>query len=508
MSTVDNSDAATNRSRDISSHAGDDQLKRGVLGTGSLVFMVVAAAAPLTVMAGVAPLAIIVGGIGAPVGYLAAGLVLTIFAVAFTQMTRHVGSDGAFYAYIARGIGHGWGLAAALLALVSYNALQIGVYGLFAAQAQATLDDVFDVHVPWPVIAFVAVALVLAVAWVGIDIGAKLLGILLVLESGILLVMAIGILMHGGASGLDAKSFTPSAVFSPGMGGVLAFCFAAFMGFESTVLYRREARNPDRTVPRATYLAVGFMAVFYCFIVWSIIQAYGSNDAVAAASNDIAGLFFTATTTYVGPWATTVMHLLVISSVYASQLAFHNAITRYTHALAEDGVLPAWIGKVHPRYLSPYRASIVQTILAAAVIAIFALAGADPYTRLLLWVNTPGVVGILVLQTLTATATVVYFLRRNKAASTPVALCAGIVSALLLAAATGILVDNIGLLTGVSGAINVALVGVVPATLAVGAVVALRLRQRRPSIYARVGQGGGVESALTAVPGTTPEGNG
>ncbi len=62
-------------------HPTMGHLKTGVLGTGSLIFMVVAAAAPLTVMAGVAPLAIAVGGIGAPVGYLAAGLVLTVFAV-------------------------------------------------------------------------------------------------------------------------------------------------------------------------------------------------------------------------------------------------------------------------------------------------------------------------------------------------------------------------------------------------------------------------------------------
>jgi hypothetical protein len=117
------------------------------------------------------------------------------------------------------------------------------------------------------------------------------------------------------------------------------------------------------------------------------------------------------------------------------------------------------------------------------------------------------VVGILVLQTLTAAAIVVYFLRRNKAASTPVALCAGILSALLLTVATGILVGNIDLLTGASGAINVALVGIVPATLLVGAVVALRLRQRRPSTYAMIGQGGAGESALTAAAGTTPEGS-
>ncbi|RSM47325.1 amino acid permease [Amycolatopsis balhimycina DSM 5908] len=468
-----------------------DSLKRGVLGTGSLVFMVVAAAAPLTVMAGVAPLAIMVGGIGAPVAYLAAGIVLTVFAVAFTRMTRYVGSAGAFYAYIAKGLGKTWGFVAALLALMSYNTLQIGVYGLFAAQAKATLADVFGLDVPWPVIAFAAVALVLLVAWLGIDVGAKVLGVLLVLESGILLLMAVGVLAHGGASGVDAKSFAPSAVFSPGMGGVLAFGFAAFMGFESTVLYRREARNPERTIPRATYIAVGFMAVFYGFIVWAVIQAFGSGQVVGAAAGDVGGLFFTAIGTYVGSWAATVMHLLVISSVYAAQLAFHNAITRYTHALAQDGLLPAWVGKVHPRYGSPYRASIVQTVLAVVVIAVFAVTGADPYTKLLLWVNTPGVVGILVLQTLTAIATVAYFLRRNKAASTPLAVTAGIVSSVLLAVATYILVDSVGLLTNASATVNVVLVSLVPATMLIGGAVALWLRKRRPAAYARIGEGDG-----------------
>ncbi|OXM65873.1 APC family permease [Amycolatopsis vastitatis] len=468
-----------------------DSLKRGVLGTRSLVFMVVAAAAPLTVMAGVAPLAIMIGGIGAPAGYMGAGIVLAVFAVAFTRMTRHVGSAGAFYAYIAKGLGKTWGFVAALLALMSYNTLQIGIYGLFAAQAKATLADVFGLDVPWPVIALAAVALVLLVAWLGIDVGAKVLGVLLVLESGILLLMAIGVLTHGGASGVDAKSFAPGALFTPGMGGVLAFSFAAFMGFESTVLYRREARNPERTIPRATYIAVGFMAVFYCFVVWSVIQAFGSGQVVSAAAGDIGGLFFTAIGTYVGSWAATVMHLLVISSVYAAQLAFHNAITRYTHALAQDGLLPAWVGKVHPRYGSPYRASIVQTVLAAAVIAVFAVAGADPYTQLLLWVNTPGVVGILVLQTLTAIATVAYFLRRNKAASTPVAVAAGIVSSVLLAVATFILVDSVGLLTAASATLNVVLVSIVPATMLIGGAVAVWLRKRRPAAYARIGEGDG-----------------
>jgi amino acid transporter len=465
------------------------ELRRGVLGSGGLVFMVVAAAAPLTVMAGVAPLGLMIGGVGAPLAYLAAGAVLIVFAVAFTRMTRYVSGGGAFYAYIAKGLGRGWGLAAALLALVSYNTLQIGVYGLFAAQTRATLADLFGVNVPWPVIALIALGLVLVIAWLGIDVGAKVLGVLLILESGILVVMAIGVFTHGGASGVDGASFTPAAAFNPGMGGVLAFAFAAFMGFESTALYRREARDPERTIPRATYFAVGFMAVFYCVILWSVVIGFGSDEVVGAASENLAGLFFAATETYVGPWAATLMRLLVISSVYASQIAFHNAITRYTHALSQDGVLPAWIGEVHPRFGSPYRASALQTVFAVIVIGGFALAGADPITGLLLWVNTPGVVGIVVLQALTAVACAVYFLRRNKSASTPVALTAAVVSAVLLAAATYVLISNVGLLTNAPTSVNVVLVGIVPLTLLVGGVLAVWLRNRRPETYARVGEG-------------------
>ena len=80
---------------------GADQLESGRLGVLDIVFFVVAAAAPLTVMAGVAPFAIQFNGLGAPGGYVFAGIVLTLFAVGFSAMARYVKNAGAFYAYIA-----------------------------------------------------------------------------------------------------------------------------------------------------------------------------------------------------------------------------------------------------------------------------------------------------------------------------------------------------------------------------------------------------------------------
>ena len=59
--------------------------------------MVVAGAAPLTVVAGVLPLILLVGnGIGAPVNYVIAGAVLLLFSVGFTTMSKHISNAGAF----------------------------------------------------------------------------------------------------------------------------------------------------------------------------------------------------------------------------------------------------------------------------------------------------------------------------------------------------------------------------------------------------------------------------
>ncbi|WP_284974785.1 APC family permease [Arthrobacter sp. efr-133-TYG-104] len=462
-------------------------LKRNAIGTGGIAFLVISAAAPLTVMAGVAPVAIGIGGIGAPMGYVIAGAVLLIFAISFMAITKHVKAAGGFYTYIALAMGKTVGLAAAIVAIVSYNCLQIGVYGLFAVQTQAMLHTLFGLDVPWPVVALVAIAAVWFLGYRGIDVGAKVLGVLLVAETAILAVMGVGILAKGGAAGISFASFSPEHAFTPGVLAILAICFAAFMGFESTVLYRREARNPDRSVPRATYVAVGFMSLFYAFIVWTVVQAYGDGNVVAAAGELSDGMFFATINHYVGPWAEVVMYVLIVTSVYASQLAFHNAINRYVYMLAKDGVLPAFLAKTHPKYKSPHRAGQIQTILAAVVILICTVVGADPYKQLLIWVNTPGIFGIVGLQGLVSVAAFLY-LRRNPAAVTNRLLIPlSVASAVLLFGVAVLIAVNIELLTFADDVTNIILLLVAPLVFLAGLLIARKLRTTRPAVYARIG---------------------
>lgn len=484
--------------------AGGPTLRRATLGTADISFFVVSAAAPLTVMAGVAPVAILLGGIGAPAGYLLAGLTLTVFAVGFTTMSRHVRSGGAFYAYIARGLGKRVGIGAALLALIGYNGMEIGVYGLLGTTTADTAHSLAGLDVPWLPVSLAGLALVWYGGFRSIDFGAKLLGVLLVAETGILVLLAAGVLLEGGAHGLSAGSFAPGAVLVPGTAAVLAFAFAAFTGFESTVIYRREARDPDRTVPHATYIAVAFLGLFYAFIVWTVIQAFGSEEVLTAAAQDPAGLFFTAISTYVGPWAADLMHLFIVTSVIASLLAFHNAINRYVLALSEEGVLPASLGRIHPRHGSPYLAGLAQSALGAVIVLGFALAGADPYQQLLLWVNTPGMIGLMALMLLAAIAVPVYFRRVRHDEGPWRTLIAPVTAAVLLAVAICLVVSKVGLFTMASTTVNTVLVALVPAVFLAGLLLAQRLKTHRPDVYARFAEEPAPEGEHQPCPLPTP----
>jgi len=460
-------------------------LKKAALGTWGVVFLVISAAAPLSVLAGIGPLAVLIGGVSAPLVYTIAGVVLAIFAIGFLFMARNLQPMGGFYTYISVGLGKIVGLAAGFLAWVSYNLLQIGLWGLFGVMAQGMLSTVFAIDVAWWVLALVGAVLVFGLAAAGVDVGAKVLGVLLVLETALLVVLAVAILSQRAGS-LEFGTFAPQNVFTPSMFAILGFGFAAFMGFESTVLYRNEVRNPERSIPRATYIAVAFLAIFYTGTLWLVIQAFGDAQVQQVIAEDPAAFFFTAMGQYVGPWGVSAMFILIVSSIFAGQLAFHNAINRYSYALARDGILPALFRRTN-RTGAPWLAGLVQSIVAILVVLAFGLAGLDPLTQLVILVNSPGVYGIITLQLLASISVLIFILKNPQLARRWYVLPAAIFSTVAMAVLLAILVSTIDYLTAAGAAVNAVILAIVPLVLIGGAVYAVVLRARRPEIFARVG---------------------
>src|SRR4051812_36957539 len=123
------------------------------LGVPSILGFNLTAAAPLTVAAGLITTGYAVGVTAIPAAFLVGAVVLAIFSVGYVAMARHVANAGAFYAYITRGLGRPTGVAAALVALLAYNAMQVGLYGGIGAAASPLLKQWFDLDLSWWLIA-------------------------------------------------------------------------------------------------------------------------------------------------------------------------------------------------------------------------------------------------------------------------------------------------------------------------------------------------------------------
>lgn len=475
-------------------------LDRASLHSRDIVFFVVAAAAPLTVMVAVAPIALLVGGVGAPAGYLAAGLINMVFAIGFTKMAKHVHNNGAFYSYIRKGLGKVAGLGSAMVAVVCYSLLQLSIYGLFGAVTEATVKDFLGIDLPWWLWGLVAAAIVAVLGYRSVRIGAKVLGVLLVLEVLVLVVLAVGVIAKGGATGLTLEPFYPENVFTGSMGAVLAVSFAAFIGFEATALFRNEAVRPDRTVPRATYTAVIFLAIFYSFIVWVAVMAFGTGKAVETAAEDPAEYFFTAMDIYVGSAATDAMRILIVSSGLAALLALHNAITRYGYALGRERIVPERLSSVHSKHLSPHVASVTQTVIAVVAVLCFAISGVEPILQMTAWTASTGTVGILALQWLTSLSIAVFFLKGRDAVRDRGAAAAGVAAFVLFGLALYLVISKIEIATLTDNpVVNTIAIGGPFLVFVFGVLLALWIRNRRPEVYEGLGSTD-VDSELAAAP--------
>ncbi|SCF38366.1 APC family permease [Micromonospora mirobrigensis] len=466
--------------------AVDGRNLRPTLSTSKIVFLVVAAAAPLAAMVGTVPLAFAIGnGAGVPAMFVFAGITLFCFSVGYAAMSRRIVHAGGFYTYLVQGLGKPVAVAGGAIAIVSYNAVAIGLAGAFGYFAQLVLEAL-GVAVPWQACAAFAVLVVGVLGYRQIDLSARVLSLLMVAEIGVLAVLDVGILAHHGGAALPAASFDPSVVLSGGVGVAMMFAFISFIGFESAALYGEETRNPARSIPLATYASVGLIAVFYAFTSWAAVGAIGPERVSEVAGDQLGNLFFTVSDANVDPALTAVMQILLVTSLLAAMLALHNAANRYAYVFGREGVLPTGLGAVHARHLSPHRASVSQTVLTTVVLAVFSLAGLHPYTNLATSMVGLGTLGIIVLQAGAALAVIAFFRGRADRHWWRTLVAPGL-GALGLIAAVELVVTNFSVLTGSTSPVINALPWLLPMLAVAGIGYALWMRANRPARYAALG---------------------
>ncbi|SBS71951.1 APC family permease [uncultured Microbacterium sp.] len=467
----------------------------GSLGATAIVFMVVAAASPLTVIGGAAPLGILLGnGAGFPALYAISAVILLLFAVGLAAMSRHIPKPGAFFTYVGYGLGRSNGLAAAWLAMLTYTTIQVSVYGYIGFILSYTLETYTAIALPWWLFALLVIGLVGILGYRHIDLSSKVLGVLLIAEVGIVAVLVAAVVFSGGADGLSLAPFEPVNVVSGSPGVGLMFAIAAFIGFEATAIFRDEAKDPDKTIPRATYMAVIGIGLFYTLASWGLVMAWGPDAVLDEAAADPGSLILRTMATYLGATGEIITNVLLITSMFACVLSFHNVVTRYQHSMAGAGVLPDKLASVHHAHLSPHVSSIVQTLTSVVLIAVFALFQLDPVLAVFTWFAGVATLAIAILMALTSVAVIVYFVKTRKDTrlwNTVVAPGLGFVglvlSAALIVAYFPIMVGDVDAEgSPVFGGLSWFLLALVVAFPVAGYLQAAWIKARRPAAYAKL----------------------
>ena len=489
------------------------QLHRRALGTRDLVFFIVAASAPLTAVAGgQAASYLVTGNKGIPFLFIPLAIILGIFTVGYAAMSRHVADAGAFYTYVTRGLGRIPGVGTAFGAVVSYNSMQFGIYGLFGAATAGFMSDKLGITLDWYWWCLIGGAIIAVLGVLQVDLNARVLAVFLTLEVIVIALFDFAILGDPGPQGLTGVGFSPGAATDQALGAGLVFCVASFVGFESAAIYSEEVKDPKRTVARATFIAVGITGVFYAVSSWLLANAVGPDvitnpDALlkggyaTAGAPDPTTVLFIAGQDRLGAFWGDSASLLFCTSLFAALLSFHNSVARYLFALGRERVLPGALGRTSARTGAPVVGSLVQSVAALLVVGGFAVAGADPVIKLFTWLGQLGALGVLFLMTVTSFAVVAFFRRHPDPDAGPVrTFVAPLIAGVLMLAIAVLAVTNFNvLITSAPDAPLTTAAVVLPLILlvtgVVGMVVGAAIRSRDPERYARIGQRTAVETA-------------
>src|SRR6266699_5301413 len=340
-------------SLDVSKREDVPKLRKHAIGIFGVLFLTVTGSAPISAMMFNTPLVVGFGnGVGAPATFMFATIVLTIFSVGYVAMARKKTTAGGFYSYISHGLGRELGIGTGFGSVLAYSVFEASLCGGFAYFLGQKLNA-YGVNVSWPWLALGMVVLISALTYFDVRLSSALLAAGLVSEVAILLVFDGYLLARGHVrwNALDPvnafKGFPATGKLAAGAVGIgLFFAFWSWVGFEMAPNYGEESRDPKRIIPRALYISVIGLGVFYTITSWASLAGYPTTKAAIAQSQSNAAQYFLAPASqFAGHWVSSVMSYLIITGSFACGMAFHNTSARYFYSLGREGLAPRALGK-------------------------------------------------------------------------------------------------------------------------------------------------------------------
>jgi amino acid transporter len=313
---------------------------------------------------------VIMAGIGAPLVLIAAIIAIGLLGNTLAQFSRAHPSTGGFITFVGKTFGGTSAVTTALMCGAGYIIAIASVLVISGGFLSMMIQFYLNVSIPWIIFSAAFTAGAMVMMFRGVAVSTKLAGFFFGFELLVLLVVAVAALIKNGGH-LSGVPFEPSKITHGFSGLAAAFPLGIylFIGWENSAALAEETNNPRRNVPRAVFMSVALMAATYLLVAYATVSGFRYSDTALTA----AAIPFISVAHSVAAWLAFIAYIAGLTSTLGVLIAAVNSQCRLIFNAGREGLLPRWIGKVHPVRRTPVNAIITFVAVASAITLVWAI---------------------------------------------------------------------------------------------------------------------------------------
>jgi amino acid transporter len=312
---------------------------------------------------------VLTAGVAAPLTIIVAGIAIALLGNTLAEFSKAHPSTGGFISFVGKTFGGTSAVTTALLCGAGYIIAISSVLAISGGFLADTLQHYLHWNIPWIILSVILTGGAVVMTIRGVGVSTKLAGFFFGFEMLILIIVSVAALIKNGGH-LSLVPFEPSHILNGTTGLAAGFPLAIylFIGWENSAALAEETGNPRRNVPRAVFLSTGLMVVSYVLFAYATVTGFGYNGAklgaapipfITVAQGILASFAFFA-------------YLAGLTSTLGVLISAVNSQARLIFNAGREGLLPSWIGKVHPTRRTPVNAIYTFVGIASAIILVWA----------------------------------------------------------------------------------------------------------------------------------------
>ena len=287
------------------------------------------------------------GTVGAMIAFALGGLMVLFVGLTYAELTAAMPKGGGEHVFSYRALGRNasfictWAIVLGYISVVAFEAVAFPtvMQYLFPSYMKVHLYSVagFDIYLTWLLVGVISSILIAAVNYLSLITGS---------------------LFNGEVSNVQP-------LFKDGVNGIIAVAVMTpfmYVGFDVIPQAAEEMNIPFKKIGQILILSVVMAVVWYVAIIGGVSLAMSSTQIETSelvTADAMANVFFNS------PIASKVLIIGGIAGILTSWNSFYVGGSRAIYSMAESGMLPSFLARLHHKYKTPCNAVILVGVISS-----------------------------------------------------------------------------------------------------------------------------------------------